>query len=400
MELYHILTEVQKVFSLHLGIIPANADAVITIKMENSLYVHVPFCVKKCSYCDFLSFNCGSDFHEKYFIYLQKELNLYQKQKYSTIYIGGGTPSSVSHHLIKYLLSNVSFDSKSEITIEANPGTLTKETLAAYRDYGINRLSMGCQSFDDNILKLLGRIHSSSDIFSSYSNARAAGFTNINLDLIFSVPCQSFDVLKNDLEKIVSLSPEHISIYSLIWEENTPFHDMLKKGLYQTSDESLENDMYTFIIDFLRANGYNHYEISNFSKPGYESKHNNVYWQNKNYTGIGLGASGYINHTRYKNFDSFDKYFSSLDNNELPIFEKDILNPKDIIEYEFILGLRLLNKGINLKKIEKKYDYCEEYVKIAENLIETGFLEYKKGNVVLSSKAIPVSNEIFMKFLI
>lgn len=367
--------------------------------MASSLYIHVPFCIKKCSYCDFLSFSCSSAEHETYFSYLKKEFSLYEKEKFDTVYIGGGTPSSVSSSLIKDFIGSLRFGPDSEITIEVNPGTITQSKLLDYINSGINRISMGCQSFNDDILSLLGRIHNKDEIIASYNLIRETGFSNVNLDLIFSVPGQTMDILKNDLEQLVSMSPEHISIYSLIWEEDTDFYTKLKEGSMHISDESIEADMYRYIIDFLTAKGYIHYEISNFAKPGYESRHNTVYWENKQYLGIGIGASGYIGEIRYKNYDSFSKYYSSLEQGIFPHAEEEFIDMESLVEYDVLLGLRLLKKGINLDKFANFGKKYEDYVKITENLIEAGFLERLKTNIVLSEKGIPVANEIFMKYL-
>ena len=240
-------------------------------KNVDALYVHIPFCEKKCEYCDFCTFINMSREYEKYTEALVKELKMYPEYEYDTVYFGGGTPSLLPIELLSYIMENIKYKKEGEITLELNPNDMSPEKLIQLRKLGINRLSIGIQSFQDHVLKFLGN----------------AGFENISIDLMFGIPNQSLEDLKKDLETIIQLSPENVSIYSLIWEEGTVFWSKLQKGILSEMDQDLEAEMYEEIIDFLKKNGYVHYEISNFSKKGMGGVHNLKYWRNKEFIGAG-----------------------------------------------------------------------------------------------------------------
>ena len=272
------------------------------LKIYNS-YIHIPFCEKKCNYCDFTSFRFSEDLNSKYLNYLLREIDIYKKkydldEKQNTIYFGGGTPSLLSIEELNRILSNFNYDEHTEITIELNPKTVDKKKLREYKKLGINRLSIGVQSFNDKFLKSLGRIHNSLEAEKIYNDARELGFENISLDLMFSLPTQTLKDLEKDLNKLFLLEPNHFSIYSLIWEEGTKFYQDLVAGKLKETDNELEADMYERIIELAQIKGYKHYEISNFSKQNFESKHNMAYWENRNYLGLGLSAAGYIGNIR------------------------------------------------------------------------------------------------------
>lgn len=360
--------------------------------MLDGIYIHIPFCLNKCNYCDFLSFKSTTEEREKYIDFLIKEIELYPNFSYKTVYFGGGTPSILTPQQISKILNSLNIDENAEITLETNPKTVDLEKLIAFRKIGINRLSIGIQSFNSNHLKQLGRLHSSKEGEEAFFLARKAGFENISLDLMFSLPNQTLEELKSDLKKLFSLRPEHFSIYSLIWEEGTNFFERLENGELKETNNDLEASMYELIIDEAKNNGYIHYEISNFCLPGKKSLHNTKYWQNKEYLGIGIGASGYYSNIRYKNLLTFNEYYDKIDNTLKPILEEEILSKEDIEEYEYILGLRVLTDGIHPKG---------KYIKICENLVEKGLLiKNIFNNYVLSDRGILIANDVFSEFII
>ena len=360
--------------------------------MIDAIYIHIPFCEKKCYYCDFLSFANKKDEIGKYIEKLIEEIKLYPENTYKTVYFGGGTPSLIEPKVIKRILDNLKIEKNAEITFEVNPKTVDEKKLNELKEIGINRLSIGCQSFDNEILKRIGRIHNAEEAINTYEMARKVGFDNINLDLIFATPNQSMEKLDKDLEKIIKLNPEHIAIYSLIWEKGTKLWEMEKRGELKETDQYIEADMYEKIIKILKENGYIHYEISNFAKKGYESKHNTKYWRNEKYLGIGLGASGYIDNIRYKNVINFKDYYKMIENQKRPILEKEIINQKSEEEYKCMLGLRLLEEGVSIE--------TKENVKKAEKLIDSGYLKIKKDKkYILTSKGVMLANNVFMEFL-
>lgn len=360
--------------------------------MVDAIYIHIPFCVKKCDYCDFLSFPSNTETMKKYVEILLKELDLYEKYEYSTVYFGGGTPSLLEVCDIERILKKLKIKKDAEITLELNPGTVDKNKLMALKEIGINRLSIGIQSFDDKFLKKLGRIHSVDQGIKIYRTAREIGFNNISLDLMFSLPGETLVDVKNDLEKLFILNPEHFSIYSLIWEEGTKFYDKLMLGEYRETDNDLEADMYEHIIKTAKKNNYHHYEISNFCKEGKEAIHNTKYWKNMEYVGAGLGASGYLDNIRYKNQMKFNDYCDSILLGKRPVLEYEKVDESSKEEYRHITGLRLLEEGIVPSKEES-------YKKIYKELEEDNFIELKDGRYILTEKGVFLANEVFEKFI-
>ena len=259
-----------------------------------------------------------------------------------------------------------------------------------YRKLGINRLSIGIQTFNDDNLKILGRIHNSEEAIEVYNLARECGFDNISLDIMFSLPNQTLSMLQDDLEKLVNLNPNHISIYSLIWEEGTKFFRDLKSGKLKETDNDLEANMYEYIIEFLKSKDYIHYEISNFSKKDFEARHNSIYWKNKQYLGVGLSAAGYLVNVRYKNFFNLKDYYNNLDKNILPIDEREILTEEDIEQYRYLVGFRLLNKVI--VPSEKYLDKCV-------SLSKEGYLLEKENGYILSHKGLMLFNDFISNFI-
>ena len=360
--------------------------------MSNAIYIHIPFCLRKCAYCDFHSFTNSLNEKEKYVEYLVKELELYKcQEEIDTVYFGGGTPSLLSGHDIAQILSKLNLNSEVEVTLELNPATADFNKLLEFKSSGINRLSIGIQTLNDELLKKIGRLHSSKEAEQIYREARRAGFDNISLDLIFALPGQNMNDLESDLNKVVALNPEHISIYSLIWEEGTELWNMRENGLVEACDEDLEALMYEKIIDFLKKNEYIHYEISNFSKKTYESRHNSKYWENKEYIALGLGASYYYKNYRGKNVYDFENYYRMIDKGIRPILEEEYVENKK--EYEYMLGLRLLEKGIEVS------DDDTEYFGICKKLVLDDYL-YKNGTrYFLTKKGLFFANYVFECFI-
>ncbi|NQT29702.1 MAG: radical SAM family heme chaperone HemW [Candidatus Saganbacteria bacterium] len=382
-----------------------------------SLYIHIPFCKKKCNYCDFVSYAGAEDLIDKYVAALCKEINnlltIYPERTLSeersdeskgsrgTIYIGGGTPTLLSPRQTEKILCSVVSVRCSEISIEANPGTCNKAKLKELRQLGINRLSIGAQSFNDNHLKTLGRIHNAKDIFGFYDDARAAGFDNINLDLIFALPNQTLDEWKKDVEIALSLAPEHLSTYNLQVEKGTPIWEMTKiqapnnKLQLPTEDEELA--MYEYTIETLISKGYKHYEISNFAKPGFECKHNLVYWKNGNYLGVGAGAHSHINGQRFANSNDIDAYMRQVlgeERNEIRNALRGTPNDSHVASAQretIFMGLRLLD-GIPTEKFRG-------FEKEVAELIEDGLLMREKGNYKLTRKGLYLANLVFEKFV-
>ena len=358
--------------------------------MLNAMYIHIPFCLNKCHYCDFLSFKSTDDEREKYVDAIIKEINMYPKVSLETVYFGGGTPSLLTPEQVSRILSNLDIRSDAEVTLEVNPKTVDLEKFILFKKAGINRISIGIQSFDNETLKMLGRMHSSDEGEEAFLLARKAGFENISLDLMFSLPKQTIDDLKKDLQKLFELRPEHFSIYSLIWEEGTEFFAKLKSGVYKETDNDLEASMYELIIDEAKKNGYIQYEISNFCLPEKRAIHNTKYWKNEEYIGIGIGASGYYKDIRYKNVLKFPEYYDKIYHNIKPILEEEFIDEVEKEIYEYILGLRIIPDGIYPKG---------KYIDLCNNLVEQGFLIKDNSNYILSNKGILMANDVFDKFL-
>lgn len=356
------------------------------------LYIHIPFCLKKCNYCDFLSFsNMNSKNMEEYVEYLCEEIKLYPKGNYDTIYFGGGTPSILDPKLIEKILLEIgNTKDVKEITLEINPETVGLEELEYLKKIGVNRLSIGVQSFNPVMLGILGRAHTREKSIQIYNGARQIGFKNISLDLMFATPGQTKEELEDDLKELFNLNPEHFSIYSLIWEAGTPFYKKLMAGELKETDEDIESEMFEMIINKAKENGYVQYEVSNFAKIGYESEHNKKYWKNSECVGVGIGASGYLNGVRYKNSEKIEEYYLKLDLFELPIVEKEIQNEKNIKEYYYMMGLRLLQEGVI------PYEESKEKFEVMR---KKGFLEKKNKNYILTKKGLFFANDVIIELL-
>lgn len=360
--------------------------------MINCVYIHIPFCEKKCNYCAFCSFELLK-YKEKYLEALEREIKAYYKSEpLKTLYFGGGTPSLLDNNDFKNLLSNFNLTPKTEITLEANPKNLTYEKLKSLRELGFNRISLGVQSFSDETLKLIGRNHDKKEIYLAIENIKKAGFNNFSLDLIYGLPSQTLADWKNTLLEAIKLKPGHISLYGLKIEEGTVFYKFPPKNLPNQDEQAL---MYETAIEILKKE-YLHYEFSNFAlDENYISQHNSAYWKREFYYGFGLSASGFIEKGRYTNTFNFSKYLKNPINKT---FEP--INQEQAIEEEIFLGLRLL-KGIDFNKINKKYDVdiYKYYNREFEKFISLGLMEKTPDGVKLSEKGVLVSNEILCEFI-
>ncbi|MCT4585389.1 MAG: radical SAM family heme chaperone HemW [Peptostreptococcaceae bacterium] len=373
---------------------------------KKALYVHIPFCKSKCNYCDFNSFNANEKLMDEYIQALIKEMTL-TKDKIDildTIFIGGGTPSILSlkniEKLLRGIYENFSIKDDCEITMESNPKTLNLEKLKLLKSLKINRLSMGVQAVSDKNLKFLGRIHSFEDAKKMYNEALKVGFSNINIDMMFSYPNQSLKEWKHALEEVLKLNPKHLSIYSLILEEGTKLYDLYEEGSIEILDDQLDRQMYYFARDILEQNGYHQYEISNFAKDDYECEHNKIYWRCEEYLGIGLSAHSYLNSKRFYNKSNIDEYIKDLENEKLPIKEIKDLTLDEKIEEKIFMNLRM-NEGLSLDEFYKLFDIKLEnlYSKEIEKLLKDELVVIKDGVIKLSKRGIDLSNKVFIEFL-
>ena len=391
------------------------------------LYVHIPFCVRKCNYCDFLSMPADHTVRERYVQALKNELLFYANgiadRKLETIYFGGGTPSVLSPEQLEELLSTVyklyDVNEDAEITVEINPATIDYGGLHKIKDAGFNRLSIGLQSANDEELKLLGRIHTYEQFLDTYHNARRAGFTNINIDCMSSLPGQRLDTYLDSLHKIINLQPEHISSDSLILEEGTPFYQRFHDHAEEYFDEDLDRQMYHETKRILRENGYERYEISNYAKKGFESRHNSGYWMRIPYLGVGLGASSFLAGKRTKNIDDMESYLSfwleKKDNigryhsdrpekkaNAVPYCEVEEVTREDAMAEYFFLGLRM-SEGVSIQAFEKEFGisvferYGQELDLCQKEKLLT--VDPHTDRIALTDFGMDVSNWVFEKFV-
>lgn len=370
---------------------------------EIGIYIHIPFCKQKCIYCDFISYSNKNNLIEEYIATLKQEIKEKSERlseyEITTIYIGGGTPSYIkSKHIVEILeiiKQNYNISKNAEITIEVNPGTATKEKLEAYINVGINRMSIGLQSCNDNILKTIGRIHSYEEFLNTYTMAQEVGFTNINVDLMIGLPNQTLKNVKESLENISKLNPNHISVYSLIVEEATLIERKIENGELELPSEELERKQYWQVKRTLEKLGYKHYEISNFSKPGYESKHNVNCWEQKEYLGFGVAAHSYINNKRVSNVETIEEY---LQKNEPIIHEtQNLENQKK--EY-MLLGIRKI-EGIKISQFKNKFgsNPIMEFKDELNKLVQEKLIEIDLDKIRLTPKGIDLANIVWEKFV-
>ena len=377
--------------------------------MNSGIYIHIPFCKSKCGYCDFFSI---TDFDQvnKFLSGLRKEIIMYanefdSKEIFDTIYIGGGTPSVLSadqiNNMLELIHEKINITNNTEITIEINPGTVNQSKLTDFKNAGINRLSIGIQSFNDNELQFLGRIHNAKQSIESVIDAREAGFDGISIDLIYALPNQTLPTWEFTLRKAIEMNPEHISAYNLTIEKGTPFYDLKKKGNLKLLPESKEKDFFNFTDSVLSEAGYNHYEISNFAR-GEEnvSKHNSKYWQHNFYLGFGPSAHSFWYNQRWGNYKSVEKYISNLENYKKPIEFTETLTAKDL-EFEHIfLSLRTY-RGLNLQKFTERFnnDFEKKYKSVYSKLIEIDYAKIDETCFKLTQKGMALYDEILPSFI-
>ena len=358
----------------------------------NSIYIHIPFCKKICSYCDFCKMYYYEDIASNYLDALKEEIDSYNiSGTFKTLYIGGGTPSTLSINNLKKLFNitnRINLSKDYEFTIECNIDDITEEKLKLFKDNRVNRISIGVETVNDKLQELINRNHSEEEITTNINLVKKY-FTNINIDLIYALPGETLDILKEDLDFITSFNTEHLSIYSLILEEHTKLYIDNVKPI----NEDLDNEMYYYIISYLKNKGYNHYEISNFSKNNYESKHNLTYWNNERYYGFGLGASGYIDNIRYNNTRSINKYLKKE-----YISNKEIINDRIDMENEMILGLRK-TKGVSMTKFKEKYGKSIDEVFSIKELIDKGLLKISNNYLYIPEDKLYISNYILCNFM-
>ncbi len=401
-------------------------------KKNLEIYVHIPFCVSKCAYCDFLSFPGNQGMQREYTEKLIEEIRCQsakvKEYQVISVFIGGGTPSILNIEemaaVLQALADGFDIRSDAEITIEVNPGTVTAESLSIYREAGVNRISMGLQSADDKELKYLGRIHTYDEFLKSYQRVRMAGFDNVNVDLISAIPGQTLESWKNTLKKVTMLKPEHVSAYSLIVEQGTPYYDRYGEcsgkekhprppeedhcltSLPDLPDEDTERSMYYLTQDFLNEQGYERYEISNYSKRGYECRHNIGYWTGTEYLGLGLGASSYLNGCRFHNTPVFSQYCGACFEQE-DAFESMLrqqferLTIEERMEEYMFLGLRL-TQGISAQGFVSSFGHniWNVYGTVLAAMEKEGLMEYKNGYYCLTSRGTDLSNYVMSQFLI
>lgn len=378
------------------------------MKKDLGLYLHIPFCMKKCDYCDFLSAAATEEEKEAYVHALVKEIKSYEKfagdYKVSTVFVGGGTPSCLKPEWTKQIFDAVyetfEFIKRPEITMEMNPGTVDKEKLEIYKECGINRLSIGLQSTKNENLRLLGRIHTYEEFLETYKLAREAGFTNINLDLMSSLPGQTKEEWEEELYKAIELNTEHLSVYQLIIEEGTPFYEKYDAHPELLPDEEESRTIYENTRRILEENGYAQYEISNYAKPQKECKHNLRYWERGEYLGIGLGAASLIQNMRMNNTREMKEY---LEKSAVPkTMRKDVefLERQQQIEEFMFLGLRK-TYGISKKEFRRTFgrEIEDVYGQTLKKFVEEGMIKEKKDRIFLSEDGVLVSNQILAEFL-
>lgn len=378
-------------------------------KKELELYIHIPFCAKKCDYCDFLSFSAPESVHREYTEKLMEEI-CYQSVSYKeyelvSIFIGGGTPSVLPYGYLEIIMGvvreNYRVSPEAEITVEINPGMITADKLDSYKRGGINRISLGLQSTDNKELKALGRIHSFEDFLKSYQMVRQAGFQNVNIDLMSAIPGQTLETWKNTLRKAVMLKPEHISAYSLIVEEGTPFYERYGQNGEGLPEEDVDREMYHFTKTYLARMGYERYEISNYARTGYACEHNIGYWTGREYLGVGLGASSYIEDTRFHNTRDLQDYLSldMLQGGTWHIVDEQ-LGIRDKMDEFMILGLRLTG-GVSGNDFIEKFgqNMWNIYSQVLPELLKEGLLEMDAPYIKLTEFGLDVSNQVFGRFL-
>ena len=369
-----------------------------------SAYVHIPFCTQICYYCDFSKVFIKNQPVDAYLQALIREFESYDIKKLRTLYIGGGTPTSITAEQLEYLLTNLTkhldLSVLEEFTIEANPGDLTEDKIEVLKNSAVNRVSLGVQTFNDKHLKQIGRSHNEAQIYSTISNLKKAGFHNISIDLIYALPGQTMEDVKENVAKAIALDIPHLSLYSLILEHHTVFMNKMRRGKLQLPKEDLEAKMFEYIISELEANGFEHYEISNFTKPGFESRHNLMYWDNAEYFGVGAGASGYLNGVRYRNRGPIQHYLKAVAEGNARLAE-EVLTKGEMMEEELFLGLRK-KSGVSIARFEEKFglSFEDRYGQIVRELCEQGLLVTDDKVIRMTKKGLFLGDTVAERFIL
>ena len=373
-------------------------------KKPTSAYVHIPFCTQICYYCDFSKVFIKNQPVDSYLEHLLEEFRFYDIQKLRTLYIGGGTPTALSASqlevLLKGLTKNLDLSVLEELTIEANPGDLDADKIAVLKNSAVNRVSLGVQTFDNKMLKKIGRSHLEKDIYENIDRLKLAGFDNISIDLIYALPGQTMEQVKENVAKAIGLDIPHMSLYSLILENHTVFMNRMRRGKLPLPKEELEAEMFEYIIAELERAGFEHYEISNFSKPSFESRHNLMYWDNAEYYGIGAGASGYVNGIRYKNHGPIRHYLSAVEEGNARITEEH-LSQKEQMEEEMFLGLRK-KSGVSMARFEEKFGrpFDGLYGKIVKDLVQQGLMQIEGDRVRMTKRGLFLGDTVAERFIL
>jgi putative oxygen-independent coproporphyrinogen III oxidase len=377
-------------------------------EMIKSAYLHIPFCEHICHYCDFNKVFLKGQPVDEYLKALDQEIrmtvNQFPSGNLETIFVGGGTPTSLNeqqlYRFCDSINTNLPKSETMEFTFEANPGDLTKEKLEILKDAGVNRLSLGVQTFNEELLKKIGRVHKAKDVYQTIDNAKKIGFENISIDLIFSLPTQTIRDFKESLTEAFSLDITHYSAYSLIIEPKTVFYNLLKKGKLPSPGEDVEAAMYELLMEEMEKHGFIQYEISNFSKPGFESRHNLTYWNNESYYGFGAGAHSYLNGVRRSNTGPLKRYMDQIISGELPVIDEHQTTKVEQMEEEMFLGLRK-TAGVSVPHFMEKFAVDPQQLfeqEIAE-LTNKQWLEVEKNHIFLTKKGRLLGNEVFQAFL-
>ena len=373
-------------------------------KKPTSAYVHIPFCTQICYYCDFSKVFIKNQPVDNYLEHLLQEFHSYDIQKLRTLYIGGGTPTALSASQLEVLLEgltkNLDLSMLKELTIEANPGDLDADKIAVLKNSAVNRVSLGVQTFDDKMLKKIGRSHTEKDIYENIDRLKLAGFDNISIDLIYALPGQTMEQVKDNVAKAIALDIPHMSLYSLILENHTVFMNRMRRGKLPLPKEELEAEMFEYIIAELERAGFEHYEISNFSKQGFESRHNLMYWDNAEYYGIGAGASGYVDGVRYKNHGPIRHYLKAVEEGSARINEEH-LSQREQMEEEMFLGLRK-KSGVSMARFEEKFErsFQELYGAIVKDLIQQGLMQVEGDRVRMTKRGLFLGDTVAERFIL
>ncbi|MFS5903068.1 radical SAM family heme chaperone HemW [Streptococcus agalactiae] len=374
------------------------------LKKPTSAYVHIPFCTQICYYCDFSKVFIKNQPVDAYLQALIREFRSYDITELRTLYIGGGTPTSISAVQLDYLLTELSRDlnlnTLEEFTIEANPGDLTVDKIEVLQKSAVNRVSLGVQTFNDKHLKRIGRSHNEAQIYSTIDALKTAGFQNISIDLIYALPGQTMDDVRSNVAKALSLNIPHLSLYSLILEHHTVFMNKMRRGKLHLPTEDLEAEMFEYIISEMERNGFEHYEISNFTKPGFESRHNLMYWDNVEYYGVGAGASGYLDGIRYRNRGPIQHYLKGVSEGNARLSE-EVLSKNEMMEEELFLGLRK-KEGVSIGKFQQKFgtSFEKRYGQIVQELQSDGLLKENNGFIQMTKKGLFLGDTVAEKFIV